>query len=114
MASTKRRDSKAPRECLQSVASSPDGKAAARSARSVLGVREHAPQRPTPPAGRAAALKTLPTVLVIGAGKVGTNLARALRAAGYPVTLRAARKGLPSRPIRARIVIIAVRDGDVP
>lgn len=53
-------------------------------------------------------------VFVFGAGKVGRNLARALRAAGLPVELRPARKGLPSRPIDAGVVIVAVRDGDVP
>lgn len=53
-------------------------------------------------------------VLVFGAGKVGANLTRALRAAGMTVELRPARKGLPSKPIDAGIVIVAVRDGDVP
>lgn len=53
-------------------------------------------------------------VLIFGAGKVGSNLARALRASGLSVELRPARKGLPSRPIDARVVIVAVRDGDVP
>ena len=36
-------------------------------------------------------------VFIIGAGKVGTSLSRALRARGAKVTLRAARAGLPGR-----------------
>lgn len=52
-------------------------------------------------------------VLVFGAGKVGTCLSRALRAAGCRVTLRAQRKGLPSRPIDAGVIIVAVRDRDI-
>jgi predicted short-subunit dehydrogenase-like oxidoreductase (DUF2520 family) len=51
---------------------------------------------------------------VFGAGKVGRNLTAALRAAGLSVELRPAREGLPDHPIDARVVIIAVRDGDVP
>ena len=54
------------------------------------------------------------SVLVYGAGKVGSNLARALRAAGHEVVLRAARRGLPKKRIDADVVIVAVRDGDVP
>jgi len=50
-------------------------------------------------------------VFVIGAGKVGTSLARALRARGVKVTLRAARSGLPARRIAADLLILAVRDG---
>ena len=53
-------------------------------------------------------------VFVFGAGKVGKNLARALRATGLSVELRPAREGLPSKPIDAGFVIVAVRDGDVP
>jgi predicted short-subunit dehydrogenase-like oxidoreductase (DUF2520 family) len=52
------------------------------------------------------------TVSVIGAGKLGTALARALRGNGVKVTLRAARKGLP-RAIDADIVVLAVRDRDL-
>jgi len=51
-------------------------------------------------------------VSVIGAGKLGTALARALRAKDVKVTLRAARKGLP-RAIDADIVVLAVRDRDL-
>ncbi len=54
------------------------------------------------------------TVLVYGAGKVGTGLARALRAEGVKVTLRAARKGLPARRIDADVIVLAVRDRDLP
>jgi predicted short-subunit dehydrogenase-like oxidoreductase (DUF2520 family) len=54
-------------------------------------------------------------VYVIGGGKVGTALARALRAKGESarVTLRAARRGLP-RTIDADVVVLAVRDRDLP
>jgi len=52
-------------------------------------------------------------VYIIGAGKVGTLLARALRARGVKVTLRAARSGLPARPIAADLLILAVRDGQL-
>lgn len=51
------------------------------------------------------------TVFVLGAGKVGTALARALRARGVSVTLRPARKGLPRKPIDANLLVLAVRDG---
>ena len=56
----------------------------------------------------------LPGVFVFGAGKVGAGLTRALRGAGYRVTLRPARKGLPARRIEADFVIVAVRDRDIP
>jgi len=49
---------------------------------------------------------------VFGAGKLGTALARALRAAGVQTTLRAARRGLP-RTMDADVVVLAVRDRDV-
>jgi predicted short-subunit dehydrogenase-like oxidoreductase (DUF2520 family) len=49
---------------------------------------------------------------VFGAGKVGSALARALRAAGVPTTLRAARKSVP-KTLDADVVILAVRDRDV-
>jgi predicted short-subunit dehydrogenase-like oxidoreductase (DUF2520 family) len=52
------------------------------------------------------------TVFVVGAGKLGTALARALRAAGTKVTLRGARRGLP-RVIDADVVVLAVRDRDL-
>jgi predicted short-subunit dehydrogenase-like oxidoreductase (DUF2520 family) len=65
--------------------------------------------RRDPPAAKART-----RVFVIGAGKVGTGLARALRGVGCGVTLRAAREGLPSKPIDADVIIVAVRDGDVP
>jgi predicted short-subunit dehydrogenase-like oxidoreductase (DUF2520 family) len=51
-------------------------------------------------------------VFVMGAGKVGSALARALRAKGAQVTLRAARKGSP-RTIDADVVVLAVRDRDL-
>ena len=49
-------------------------------------------------------------VFILGAGKVGCALARALRKRGDKVTLRPARKGVPSRPIDAAIIVLAVRD----
>jgi predicted short-subunit dehydrogenase-like oxidoreductase (DUF2520 family) len=52
-------------------------------------------------------------IFILGAGKVGSGLARALRAAGDDVTLRPARKGLPNKPIDAGVIILAVRDRDV-
>jgi len=52
-------------------------------------------------------------IFIFGAGKVGTGLARAIRRTGWKVTLRPARKGLPTRPIRADLVILAVRDRDL-
>lgn len=52
------------------------------------------------------------SVFVLGAGKVGRGLTRALRAKGVPVKLRAARRG-PPRSIDASIVVVAVRDGQV-
>lgn len=52
------------------------------------------------------------TIAIIGAGRVGRALARELRRAGESVTLRAARRGSPSR-IAAELVVLAVRDGDL-
>jgi predicted short-subunit dehydrogenase-like oxidoreductase (DUF2520 family) len=53
------------------------------------------------------------TIQIIGAGKVGQGLARALRKAHYFVAIRAARKGLPKRVFQASIVILAVRDREL-
>ena len=52
-------------------------------------------------------------VFILGAGKVGAGLARALRATGSRVTLRPQRKGLPTRRIEADLIIVAVRDRDI-
>ena len=52
------------------------------------------------------------SVFIFGAGKLGTSLARALRAQGVKTTLRAARKGLP-RSVVADVVVLAVRDRDI-
>jgi len=49
-------------------------------------------------------------VFVFGAGKVGRALHAALRKAKWPVTMRAARKGLPKKTIDADIVVLALRD----
>jgi predicted short-subunit dehydrogenase-like oxidoreductase (DUF2520 family) len=51
-------------------------------------------------------------VFVLGAGKVGTALAHALRRSGATATLRPARRVLP-RTIDADVVVLAVRDRDL-
>ncbi|MGO8992827.1 MAG: DUF2520 domain-containing protein [Polyangiaceae bacterium] len=53
-------------------------------------------------------------VFILGCGKVGRGLARALRKAGWSVEARAARAGLPTRPITSPLLIVAVRDAEVP
>jgi len=56
------------------------------------------------------------TIFIYGAGKVGSALARALRAGGEGrprVTLRPARRGLPKRRIDADVVVLALRDRDL-
>jgi predicted short-subunit dehydrogenase-like oxidoreductase (DUF2520 family) len=53
-------------------------------------------------------------VFIFGAGKVGRALARASRAAGLSVTLRAARRGPPARAIVADLLVLAVRERDLP
>lgn len=58
-------------------------------------------------------MSELDRVYIIGAGKVGSGLAQAIRRVGIPVTLRAHRKGLPSKPIDAPLVILAVRDREL-
>jgi predicted short-subunit dehydrogenase-like oxidoreductase (DUF2520 family) len=52
-------------------------------------------------------------VFILGAGKVGSALARELRKRGDKVTLRAARKGIPKRPIDAAIIILSVREKEL-
>jgi predicted short-subunit dehydrogenase-like oxidoreductase (DUF2520 family) len=49
-------------------------------------------------------------VFILGAGKVGRALARGLTDHGDSVTLRAARKGVPTTLIDADIVILSVRE----
>src|SRR5690242_9116854 len=56
----------------------------------------------------------LPRIFVFGGGKVGAGLTRALRAAGYTVTLRPQRRGLPARRIDADLIVLAVRDREIP
>ncbi len=51
-------------------------------------------------------------IFVYGAGKVGSALARALRAHGVKTTLRASRRGLPGA-IDADVVVLALRDRDL-
>jgi len=53
------------------------------------------------------------SVYIFGAGKVGAALARAIRNAGGNVVVRAARKGLPKRPITADLLVFAVRDREL-
>lgn len=52
-------------------------------------------------------------VLIFGAGKVGKSLARALELRMGKVILRPARKGLPTKPIDADVIILALRDKDI-
>jgi predicted short-subunit dehydrogenase-like oxidoreductase (DUF2520 family) len=49
-------------------------------------------------------------VFILGAGKVGRALAAALKAKKVKVTLRAAREGVPTMPIDADIIVLALRD----
>lgn len=49
-------------------------------------------------------------VFILGAGKVGRAVARTLKEHGDTVTLCPARKGVPTRPIDADIVILSVRE----
>ncbi len=49
-------------------------------------------------------------VFVLGAGKVGRALAKALVKAGDRVELRPARKGVPTKRIDADVIVLAVRD----
>lgn len=49
-------------------------------------------------------------VFVFGAGKVGRALATALRKKGVVVTLRPARKGVPTKRIDAQVIVLALRD----
>lgn len=56
------------------------------------------------------------SVFIFGSGKVGRAIAHVLRASkskGPSVTLHAARKGLPRKPIDADILVLAVRDRDL-
>jgi predicted short-subunit dehydrogenase-like oxidoreductase (DUF2520 family) len=52
-------------------------------------------------------------VFLYGAGKVGRALTKAIRAAGWTATLRAARDGIPKKPIAADLVVLCVRDRDL-
>ncbi len=52
-------------------------------------------------------------VFVLGAGKLGQALTKALRKAKCETVLRAARDGLPKKKIEADVIILAVRDRDL-
>lgn len=52
-------------------------------------------------------------VAVLGTGKVGKGLARALRAAGAEVVLRRARAPLPTRPFEVDLLVVGARDGAI-
>ncbi len=64
-------------------------------------------------AAKAKKTKLALRIFVLGRGKVGVALARAARALGAEVTLRAARAGLPRKPIDVDLLILAVRDRDL-
>ena len=49
-------------------------------------------------------------VFILGAGKVGRALAAALKKRGVVVTLRPARKGVPTTRIDADVIVLALRD----
>ncbi len=53
-------------------------------------------------------------VFILGAGKVGRALAAALKKQGIKVTLRPARKGVPTTKIDASIIVLALRDRQLP
>lgn len=53
-------------------------------------------------------------VVILGAGRVGAALSRALRPTVHPVTLFAARRFAPTGPLRAGLLVLAVRDAELP
>jgi len=52
-------------------------------------------------------------VFILGNGKVGRGLGRALRKAGWSVEVRAARAGVPTKAITSALLILAVRDAEL-
>jgi predicted short-subunit dehydrogenase-like oxidoreductase (DUF2520 family) len=54
-----------------------------------------------------------PSVAIIGAGKVGTALYRALLRAGLPVRVRPARRGLPRASFKEDLLVLAVRESQL-
>ena len=52
-------------------------------------------------------------VVIIGAGKVGSTLARAIRAAGGSTKLYSARKFKPKTRVACDLLVLAVRDRDL-
>lgn len=55
-----------------------------------------------------------PHVTLIGAGQVGRALSTALRAQSVPHRILPFRRGLPRRPIPTDLVLLCVRDGQIP
>jgi predicted short-subunit dehydrogenase-like oxidoreductase (DUF2520 family) len=54
------------------------------------------------------------SVAIFGAGKVGSAIHRGLRAARVDCSLRAARRGLYEHPVRASLLVLTVRDREIP
>jgi predicted short-subunit dehydrogenase-like oxidoreductase (DUF2520 family) len=52
-------------------------------------------------------------ILIVGAGRAGSALAKSLRAAGASVRLRPLRRGIPARGFQADLVLLAVRDSAI-
>jgi predicted short-subunit dehydrogenase-like oxidoreductase (DUF2520 family) len=52
-------------------------------------------------------------VVIVGRGKVGRALAKALASIGEPVALYASRRALPAALLRAELVVLAVRDDQI-
>lgn len=52
-------------------------------------------------------------VFILGNGKVGRGLGRALRKAGWSVEVRAARAGVPTKRITSDLLILAVRESEL-
>jgi len=52
-------------------------------------------------------------VVIVGAGRVGTSLARALRGTRHPVELFPARRFVAAGRLRAALLVLAVRDADL-
>lgn len=53
-------------------------------------------------------------ITIVGAGKVGRGLARALRGSGHQVSVLPLRRGLPRRATPPSLLVLAVRDAALP